>query len=101
MKNRVKKPVRAAIDRIIAAAFAVTFFELLRQAIRDGHAAQVAMLGGLLLVFGTLDLWDRCQWRRWPQPTELPPPPMVTKQHESVKDARGAPVRYSYASKIR
>jgi hypothetical protein len=48
MKNRVKKPVRAAIDRIIAAAFAVTFFELLRQAIRDGHAAQVAMLGGLL-----------------------------------------------------
>ena len=58
MKNRVKKPVRAAIDRIIAAAFAVIFFGLLRQAIRDGHAAQVAMLGGLLLVFGTLVLWS-------------------------------------------
>jgi hypothetical protein len=78
------------IDRILAAAFAVILFGLLRQAIRDGRATQVAMLGVLVIVFGALVLWDRWQWRRWPHPTELPAPPIVTEQHESMKDARGA-----------
>ena len=88
-KNRVRRPVRVVIDGILAVAFAVILFGLLRQAVRDGRAAQVAMLGVLAIVCGALVLWDRWQWRRWPHPTELPAPRMVTEQHESVKDARG------------
>lgn len=82
------RPVRAVINGILSAAFAVILFGLLRQAIRDGRAAQVAMLGGVVIVCGALILWDRWQWRRWPHPTELPAPPIVTEQHESVKDPR-------------
>ena len=42
---------------------------------RRSETAQVAMLGGLVIVFGSqLVLRDRWQWRRWPQPTELPGP---------------------------
>lgn len=89
MKNRVK-PVRVVINSILTAAAAVSVFGLLGQAIRDGRAAQVAMLGGLVIVFGSLVLRDRWQWRRWPQPTELPAPPMVREHHESVKETRGA-----------
>jgi hypothetical protein len=89
-KNRVRRPVRAIINGILAAASSVILFGSLRHAIRDGRGAQAAMLGGLIIVFGALVLWDRWQWRRWPHPTELPAPPIVTEQHESVKDARGA-----------
>ena len=89
-KNRARKPVRVVINGILAAAFAVILLGLLSHAIRDGRAAQVAMLGGVVIVVGALVLLDRWHWRRWPQPTELPAPPMVTEQHESVKDARGA-----------
>ena len=90
MKNRVRRPVRAVINGILGAASAVILFGSLRHAIRDGRAAQVVMMGGLVIVVGALVLWDRWQWRRWPHPTKLPPPRIVTEQHDSVKDARGA-----------
>ena len=92
-KNRVRRPIRpirAVINGVLSAAFAVIILGLLRHAIRDGRAAQVAMGGGVVIVVGALVLWDRWHCRRWPQSTELPAPPMVTEQHESVKDAGGA-----------
>ena len=56
MKNRVRKPAAVISNSILLAAFAVIILGRLRQAILDGRAIQVAMLGVVVIALGVLVL---------------------------------------------
>ena len=81
-------PIGAVIGVILVSTMAFILFGQLWQAVLDGEAYQLAGPGliGIAYAVAAWDRWWRC--RRWPQPTELPPPRIVTQQHERVKDAQ-------------
>ena len=56
---------------VIMATAGATILAVLTTAILNGQGIAIA---GLVIGFAAPAIWDRWRCRRWPQPTELPPP---------------------------
>jgi hypothetical protein len=85
---RFGKTADAILEIVIVTAFSVTFLSKIIWDVLHGSGFFIAAIAALVIGFGVPALWDRRRCARWPQPTELSAPHVVTEQVESVDRTR-------------
>ena len=90
MSKFAKTTAELVIGFILFAAIGATVLAVVAWEILYGRGTLVVivMIAVPIIGSGAFALWDRWHCKRWPQPTELPPPRVVTRQVESVERAR-------------
>jgi hypothetical protein len=84
-----KSKTRLVLNIIIIAAFVVFLVAKSIWNIVNGRAESVVLLALMTIPIAMFVMWDRWHWRRWPGPTELPPPRVVTAEVESLERKGG------------
>jgi hypothetical protein len=80
MSKFAKDVAGLTIGFVLFAAVGATVLAVVAEAVFNGRGAVVAMMGALMIGCGVVVFWDRWRCKRWPQPTELLPPRVVTNQ---------------------